>query len=104
MNLATENVEKVGGLSHVGNLHVAVLVLAFQLVSRGVHARLLVAKLEPTLHTTGRVLRTLAVIAVRQRDNKAGTLQPLGFTRSNELINDTLSVVGEVTELGLPHD
>jgi hypothetical protein len=41
---------------------------------------------------------------VGQRDNQTGTLQPLGFTSSNELINDALSVVGKVTELSLPHD
>jgi len=104
VDLATEDVEQVRGLSHAGNLHVAVLVLAVQLVSRGEYTGLLVAKLEPTLHTTGRVLGTLAVITVRQRDNQTGTLQPLGFTGSNELINDTLSVVGKVTELGFPHD
>lgn len=104
VHLATENVEDVGGLSHADNLHVAVLVLAVQLVSRGEHARLLVAKLQPALHTTGRVLRTLAIVTVGQRDNQTGTLQPLRFTGSNELVNDALSVVGKVTELSLPHD
>jgi hypothetical protein len=104
VHLATEDVEDVGRLSHVDNLHVAVLVLAVQLVSRREHAGLLVAKLQPALHTTGRVLRTLAVVTVGQRDNQTGTLQPLGFTSSNELINNALSVVGEVTELSLPHD
>jgi hypothetical protein len=104
VHLATEDVEDVGRLSHVDNLHVAVLVLAVQLVSTGEHARLLVAKLQPALHTTGRVLRTLAIVTVGQRDNQAGTLQPLGFTSSDELINNTLSVVGKVTELSLPHD
>lgn len=104
VDLATENVEQVRRLSHAGNLHVAVLVLAIQLVSSGVHARLLVAKLQPTLHTTGGVLRTLAIVTVRQRDNQARALQPLRFTRGDELVNDTLSVVGKVTELSLPHN
>jgi len=104
VNLATKDVEQVGRSGHAGNLHVAVLVLAVELVSRGVHAGLLVAKLEPALHTTGRVLWTLAIVTVRQRDNQTGTLQPLGFTGGDELINDALSVVGEVTELSLPHN
>jgi hypothetical protein len=104
VDLATENVEQVGGLSHVDDLHVAVLVLAVQSVGNGVLARLLVAKLQPTLHTAGGVLGALAIITVGQGDNQTGTLQPLGLTSGDELINDTLSIVGEVTELGLPHD
>ena len=104
VDLATEDVEQVGRGGHAGNLHVAVLVLTVQLVSRGEHTGLLVAKLEPTLHASGRVFRALAVITVRQRHNQTGTLQPLGFTGGDELINDTLSIVGEVTELSLPHD
>jgi hypothetical protein len=104
VHLATKNVEDVGGLSHADNLHVAVLMLAVQLVSSGEYARLLVAKLQPTLHTTGRMLRTLAIVTVGQRDNQTRTLQPLGFTSSDELVNDALRVVGKVTELSLPHD
>jgi hypothetical protein len=103
VDLATENVEQVGRSGHVDDLHVAVLVLAVELVSGGEDTRLLVAKLQPTLHTTGRVLRTLAIVTVRQGNNQAGTLQPLRFTGGDELINDTLSVVGKVTELSLPH-
>jgi len=104
VNLATEDVEQVGRGGHAGNLHVAVLVLTVQLVGLGEDTGLLVAKLEPTLHASRRVLRALAVITVRQRHNQTGTLQPLGFTGGDELINDTLSVVGKVTELSLPHD
>ena len=52
MDLATQDVEQVRRLSHVSDLHVAILVLAVQLVSSGENARLLVAKLQPTLHTT----------------------------------------------------
>lgn len=103
VDLATEDVEQVGRGGHAGNLHVAVLVLTVQLVSLGVRTGLFVAKLEPTLHASGRVLRTLAIVTVRQGHNQTRTLQPLGFTRGDELIDDTLSVVGEVTELSLPH-
>lgn len=104
MDLATEHVEHVSRAGHVDNLHVAVLVLAVKSVLRRVHAGLLVTELQPTLHSARRVLGTLAIVTVRQRKNKTGTLQPLGFTGSNELVNDTLSVVGKVTELSLPHD
>jgi hypothetical protein len=50
------------------------------------------------------VLRALTIVTVGQRHNETGSLHPLNLTGGNELINDTLSVVGEVTELGLPHD
>lgn len=96
--------EQVGGGGHVGNLHVAVLVLAVELLGRGVEARILVAELEETLETAGRVLRTLTIVTVGQGHDKAGTLHPLGLTRGDELIKDDLGVVGEVTELRLPHD
>lgn len=104
MDLATQDVEKIGRRGHVGNLHIAVLVLTVQLVLSGELARFLVAKLQPTLHSTRRVLRTLAIITVRQGDNKTGALQPLGLSRGDELVNNALSIIGEVTELGLPHD
>lgn len=104
VDLATQDVEQIARGGHIGNLHVAVLVLAVELVGGGVDTRLLVAELQPTLHSARRVLRTLAIITMGQRQNKTGTLKPLGLSGSDELIDDTLSVVGEVTELSLPHD
>lgn len=104
MDLATQNVEQVGRAGHADDLHVAVLVLAVELVTLGEDTGLLIAELQPTLHSTGRVLRTLAIVTVGKRNNQTGALQPLGLSSSNELINDTLSVVGKVTELSLPHD
>jgi len=104
VNLATQHVEHVSRAGHVDNLHVAVLVLTVELVLRGVHTRLLVTELQPTLHPARRVLWTLAIVTMRQRKDKTGTLQPLRFTSSNELVNDALSVVGKVTKLSLPHD
>lgn len=95
--------EEVSRRGHVGNLHVAVLVLTLKLLGRGVNARILVAELEETLDTSGRVLGTLAVITVGKGHDEAGTLHPLALTRGKELINDDLSSVGEITELGLPH-
>ena len=103
MDLATEHVEHVGRASHVDDLHVAVLMLAVQLVLGWVLPGFLVAKLQPPFHSPRRVLRTLAIVTVGQREDKAGTLQPLGFTSSDELVNDTLRIVGKVTKLSLPH-
>jgi len=50
------------------------------------------------------MLRPLAVITVRQAHHEAGTLKPLGLTGCDELINNDLSSVGEVTKLGFPYD
>ena len=102
--LSTEDVEQVGGGGHVGNLHVAVLVLSVNLVGGWVNARILIAKLEVTFQSAGRVLRALTVISMGQRHDETRSLNPFRFTRGNELINDTLGVVGEVTELSFPHD
>ena len=104
VHLATQDVEQVGGGGHVGDLHVGILVLAVQLLLGGEDARILVAELEETLHAGRGVLGTLAVVTVGKRHDKTGTLHPLGLTGSDELIDDALSVVGEITELGLPHD
>ena len=103
VHLSPEKMEVVAWLGHISDLHVAVLVLTIKLLRRREDARIFVAKLEIALHATGRVLRTLTVVTVRQRHDKTGTLKPLDFTRRDELIDDALSVVGKVTELSFPH-
>lgn len=104
VHLATENVEQVSGCGHVGNLHIAVLVLALQLVLRREDTRILVAKLQVSLKTTRGVLWALSIVSVRQRHDKSSPLHPLDLTGRNKLVDDTLSVVGKVAKLGLPHD
>ena len=79
------------------------------MVSRGgrlSHGRgTLSAQLEVALDAGGGVVRTLALVAVRQEEYQAGQLAPLGLTGGDVLIDDGLRTVGEVTELGLPrHD
>lgn len=104
VDLTTQDMEQVSRSSHVHDLHVDILVLALKSVSNWDLAGLLIAELQPALHPTGRVLRTLSIVAVGQRQNKTRALQPLGLSRGNELVDDALSVVGEVTELSFPHD
>jgi hypothetical protein len=96
--------EVVARLRHISDLHIAILVLAIKLVRRREDARVLVAKLEISLHSSRRVLWALAVVSVRQGHDKTSTLKPFHFTGSDELIDDTLRVVREVTELSFPHD
>jgi hypothetical protein len=104
VHLATENVEVVGRGGAVGDLHVAVLVLTVESLRAGEDARVLVTELQEALHTAGRVFGTLAVVTVGHGHDQTRTLKPLDLTRSDELVNDALSVVGKVTELGLPDD
>ncbi len=104
VHLSAQDVEVVGWGGHVRNLHVAVLVLTLKLLWGWEDTWVLVRKLEITLHTSGGVLWSLSIISMRKRHDEAGTLHPLDLTRSNELINDDLGVVCEITELGLPHD
>ena len=58
--------EQIGGSGHVSNLHVAVLVLAVELIWSGEDSRILVTKLEVSLHAAGGVLRALTIISVRE--------------------------------------
>ncbi len=48
------------------------------------------------------VLRALAFISVRQQHDESGEQAPLVFSGGNELINDDLRAVGEISELGFP--
>ena len=64
--------------------------------------RVIVAKLEETLHPSARMFRALAIVPVGQARDEATALQPLTFPRSNELVDDALSVVCEIFELRFP--
>ena len=65
VHLPSEDMEKVGRRSHVGDLHVAVLVLAIKLVRRREYSRIFVAELEISFHPARRMLWTLSIIAMR---------------------------------------
>jgi hypothetical protein len=104
VQLSAESVEQVGGRGEVGNLHVTVLVLTDEFLTSGELSGVLVTELEVSLKTSRGVLGALTIVTVGQRHDKTCSLHPLNFTRSDELVDDTLSVVGKVTELGLPHD
>lgn len=43
-------------------------------------------------------------VAVRKQHNNTALSNPLGLSRSDELIDDDLRTIGKVTELRLPHD
>src|SRR5260370_23892217 len=50
------------------------------------------------------MLRSLALIAVRQKHYKARWEVPLVFARADELIDDHLRAVGKIAELRFPQD
>src|SRR5690625_924708 len=60
---------------------------------------------EETFDPSRRVVRPLPLVAVWQQQHDAGLLPPFGFTAADELVDDRLCAVEEVTELGLSeHD
>ena len=48
------------------------------------------------------MLRTLTFVTMRQEEGETADATPLRFTRRQELIDDDLRTVGEVTELTFP--
>lgn len=50
------------------------------------------------------MLGTLSIIPMREGEYQPSTLEPLNLSRGDELVNDTLGVVGKVAKLGLPNN
>lgn len=100
--LSSENVEVISGCSWINDLHVTILVLAFNLLRRRESMRMVVAELQETLEPSTRMLWTLTIVAMGQIHYQASTLQPLAFPRCDELVNNALGIVGKVAELGFP--
>ena len=65
---------------------------------------LLGGELEEPLEARARVLRAVALVAVREEERQARGLAPLGEPRDEELVDDDLRAVDEVAELRLPED
>src|SRR6476620_5370955 len=65
---------------------------------------LLRSELEEPLEPGARVLRPVALVAVREEQGEARGLLPLRAARDDELVDDDLRSVDAVAELGLPED
>jgi hypothetical protein len=103
VDLSSQNVEVVGGGGAVGDGPVGTL--NDFLIGHGRECiEVLVGELEETLNTARAVLRSSTLITVRKEHNQTRLTEPLVLTRGDELINDDLGTVGEVTELSLPKD
>src|SRR5262245_7225646 len=85
LELAPQHMEIVGRRRAVRHLHVVL----------GTH-------LQEALEPGRRMLRSLALEAVRQKADEARHAQPLAFARRDELVEHDLGPVGEVAELRLP--
>ena len=85
LQLPAQDVEVVRRRRAVGDLHVVL----------GAH-------LQEALEAGGGMLRTLALVAVRQQADEARHAQPLALARRDELVEHHLRAVGEVAELRLP--
>ena len=83
--LAADEVEELRGGRAVRDAHV---------VLRG--------ELQVALEARARVLGAVALVAVWQQHRQARRLVPLGKARRDELVDDDLGAVAEVTELGFP--
>lgn len=70
VHLASQKMEVVGRSGTVRNLHVAILVLSVKLFWGREDSRVLVRQLQEALHATGRMLRALSVVTVRQTHHK----------------------------------
>ena len=110
--MAAEEVEIVCGRRHVGHLPVAVLHLRPQVpphrplrvVDLGQDVRVLVRHLQKPFQARGRVLRALAVVAVREQDGEAVLAEPFGLAGAQKLVEDDLGAVCEIAKLRLPED
>src|ERR1700680_1407287 len=61
-------------------------------------------QLQKAFEARAGVFRTLPLVTVRQQQNNAGGQVPFIFSGGNELIDDDLRTVDEVSELPPPRD
>eukprot|EP00052_Salpingoeca_macrocollata_P008125 m.64631 g.64631 ORF g.64631 m.64631 type:complete len:448 (-) comp16441_c0_seq1:3093-4436(-) len=106
VQLAAQDVKVVGGGGAVGHLPVGVLDLQLSggVMQQGLGIVLLVvaAQLQEAFQAAGRVLRTHALVAVRQQHHQAGLRAPLDLARRQEVVNDDAGAVGKVAKLRFP--
>src|SRR5579872_6826742 len=74
--------------------------------SRGIANLHVVARgqLQIAFDASARMFRTLSLIAVRQQHHEAREQIPFVFARGNELVDDDLRAVGEISELRFPQN
>lgn len=103
-DLAAQDVIVVGGRRAVGHDPVDVVQLpSAKLIGlRGEVVGIVAAHLQEALDAARRVLGSHALHAVGQQHHQARLAHPLGLTAGDELIDDRLGRVAEVSELGLP--
>ena len=96
--------EIVGGGGTIDNLHVGAPQNIGSRVAFSVSwdMAVLIGQLQESFHSARGVLWTVSVETVRKEHNKTALHVPLGLARAEELINDNLSSVCEISKLGFP--
>ncbi len=108
VQLSAQDMEVVGRRRDVHNLPVIFLVLADQSFDRKHikrnRVRIFVTTLQKPFQATTAVLRTSTLVPMRQQHHEARLAQPLRLACRDELVDDDLSTIDEVTELRLPQN
>ena len=105
MKLSAQAMEVIGRSGAVDDLPVAFLnLLTFVVRKFGDEMRIFVDLLQKPFDAATGMLGALSVITMRQKHDKSGLTEPLVFTSREELINNDLSAIDKVTELGFPQD
>ena len=84
-HLPPQQVKELGRRGRDTNLHVVVA-----------------AQLQEPLEPGGGMLRTLTLHPMGQKECQAAQPLPFGFSAADELVNNDLSAIGEIPELGFP--
>ncbi len=94
--------EEIGRHRWISYLQVTVLILPVD-ISRS-QLPLPAAQHEKPLQSRRRVLRSLAVQAVRQREHQSEPIAPFLLGAGESVVDDDLRRVGKVAKLGFPDD
>jgi len=102
--MGTQQMEIVSSCWRLNNFHVGIQQDFSVVISLTISGNefILVTKKKESLSSAGWVLWSISIIAMRKKSDKSILDIPLYFSRDDELINNDLSTIGEVTELRLP--
>mmetsp|Transcript_9479 Transcript_9479/g.27033 ORF Transcript_9479/g.27033 Transcript_9479/m.27033 type:complete len:300 (-) Transcript_9479:2315-3214(-) len=105
MDLTSQTVKVVGRGRAVHNLPVVVLDLHALVVGHlGDEMGILINLLQESFQAAAGVLGALSVVSMREQHHQTRLSQPLVFSAGNELIDDGLGAIDEVTELRFPQN
>ena len=105
MNLSAQSMEIIGWRGAVHHLHIAILHLpADSRIHSWENIRVIVTELQESFQTSTTMFGASTIIAMRKQHHQSSALKPFLLTTGDELINDALRIVGEITKLSFPQD